>query len=1547
MHKKDQQIERLTRSLARAAIIRTHKAQLAAQRIYKPGRRMKQDIKTLFKSLKRRVAVGFCISLIVVAEVIPIFNAFMNEKAYAFEDPQQLLPKTSQAMADKLQLNTAEQTFNFNANYSLGSDPKAGGAKIIATAHVDPLKGVNVSDPVNKTDFGLKPKFQLKQGEKRENRVVYPLQNGSGWLVYSMEAGQVKEDILLRYASDNKMKFEYELDFGDSLEARLEQDGSIAVYGTSLPINGSVSTGSDKDVELLQKARQNAKKDKLMFTIPAPFIKETNKTKSDIKSHYELKGKLLTLHVDGLSKGNYPLTIDPSVYVTSAEQFMYGNNDSNIEFDTSTALIQKGNLTGARIPSWQSNTTNMNVAIMDNAVTVAGGYVYSAGGSTTGTTAVSTVYWGKFSANGSSIVSPTPGSSGVCTNFCTNSAYNLPVQIRGGSLVAYNGYLYYIGGTVSTNSQTAIYKSKIGANGEPNAWTLAGQMDIERSIPGAIAYNNRLYVIGGASAIDVVTYSSVVSAPINPDGSLGAWTTNTSLPSARGGHGVVQYNGYIYSIGGFNQNIDAATTDVNYIKINADGSLAPAWVSTTPLMTPRSTLGGNFATLYNGYLYVAGGCTSWVVYYACNSSNIVSSLHLASFNADGSLTSWSDTGVTRSVSSMGFVAWRGSLYMLGGCTTGSTYCYSNRTNAVQYGVINPAGDVSTINTGTTLPPLGTNAGQIGRMAGGVVVNNGFIYYVGGCQVTGNCITTSDNTAYAQINSNGSIGAWTVVNNLNLDSNVAMGITVYNNRIYVVGGRSANTARATMRSIGLNADGSLNGNWSTASTVLTAAYAYPFAFAREKPGDASRFYLYAIGGCVGTSGIGCSSYRSDVRRCEINASTGALITGCTTSGLQLGTATGIFGGTTYGNYIYLAGGANGLDTTDVSISGNTCNADPNACGGQTDLIQYAMINSSGVITRNDGTTTTGGWHVASTRLDRERRRTTAFAINGYLYVVGGHDGSTPTATLQDIGRGKINTTTGDVTMDPDALTTTISQRWDLSAVAANGYIYALGGCNDGEPPTSCSTLNGTVEYTQVYNNWSGSPASYTSQSAGTLLADRHAASATVNNGYLYVAGGCTSISTTDCTAYTNNVSYVPIDANGGITTNWLTGPVLPDSRAKGCLVTLGNTLYYIGGQNATTGANSAYATVYYSTLTNGVPGAWATATNGLPAVRAEMGCATYSNKIYVGGGANASAVNYNSVAISPSLPSGGNITTAWATSSNVFPTARAGATVIAYGNNLYVLGGFDGTNYLLDVQYALINSDGTIGTWTRSTTLPQPVRQGDGFAANGYLYVFGGRSAATTCTANTYVAPINANPIVNKVVQQNPNPLGEWSQTSVAYNGARHGVAAAFDNGRAYLIGGMCNGVYTNANRVVYGTMQSQPQIARYSYMVDADNDVVPSKILANGIDSGIGARWLLSYRSSQSATNAWGQSTNAGVVTLGTPGPYTAVNGAGTNTQSARYYYISYTIDASQSFGYPEDSSRGPTIEDITLQLSASPNKRLRNGKTFTSGQQQPLDTPF
>jgi hypothetical protein len=210
--------------------------------------------------------------------------------------------------------------------------------------------------------------------------------------VYTLKGSGVKEDILLREKpAKDKVTLKYELSLSEGLEARVEADGSVGVYGVDAALLGNVTTGSEQDAELLQKARENGKKTQFLFKIPAPFVveKTAKNISQSVKASFSLSDKELALNVTGLRSGTYPLSIDPTIYVETAQKLMRGNNETNIDFDVSNELIQKSQTTGARIDAW-SSTTDLTSAVYGQGTAVAGGYIYSVGGVGSGTTTTST-----------------------------------------------------------------------------------------------------------------------------------------------------------------------------------------------------------------------------------------------------------------------------------------------------------------------------------------------------------------------------------------------------------------------------------------------------------------------------------------------------------------------------------------------------------------------------------------------------------------------------------------------------------------------------------------------------------------------------------------------------------------------------------------------------------------------------------------------------------------------------------------------------------------------------------------------------------------------------------------------------------------------------------------------------------------------------------------------------------------------------------------------------------------------------------------------------
>jgi hypothetical protein len=1868
----------------------------------------------------KRLALLMLAGVMVFSIVADLLVGMNERKQYVLSgETQELLHDPVPSLDVLFEPDEEAKAISFNRGYSPGGESAGDGArsKFKAMFYNDPDEGVEVTDAQNNISITIKPQFRLGQPQQEDNRIIYPLRGKDGAKVISMGSSGFKEDIILEEFTEDTLSFSYELVMPAGLEARIEPDGSLGIYGVDLTLLGNISTGTDADAKLLEEARNNGEKKNLLFSAPAPFIVEGEQELSPARASYSLKDDVLTITATELSSAKYPISVDPSIYIETARKLMRGNNETNIDFDIDNELIKKGFTTGARFDEWE-DTMNLNEGRWNQGTTVAGGYIYAVGGEktelasttygsagsnvfavpagvtsitvemwgagggggggggggeaggagggggytrttiavtpaenlnvivggggsggtgsansgagggggghsevnrsgtalaiaggggggggannasaadagaggagggssgqagsasgaaggggagtqvavgaagsggrnpgtaggtelggegadgragtgadgsannggsnggadggsvitsgcpagggggggfrggggassgagtggscnsgtqtggggggggsgyTTGTSPTTTVgvgtvpgndsdsdrsgaadggpggsagnngtagdsgriiltyvnaatsgatadvYWAKLSTTNNSIESPNPG-NGACTDWCTNSAYDLPDERAGFSLVAYNGFLYAIGGVDDSGTRSNyVYISKLGVNGEPSLWhptdsnknnwvywwrDTGTNLSSERSYLSAAAYNNRLYVLGGQTNASSGGVTTVEMTELSPTGDIGTWSSadTTALPSARHSHATHIYNDRIYLIGG--NSSGALQSSVHYSKLDNDGGMN-SWVSTQSMATAKMTWGGNFSVIWGGYLYQMGGCS------AVNGSGycttIEDDVEVASLNADGSVAPFATVGgVTNERIGFGLLAWDNALYRIGGCSAQNTTSGDCTTvlNDEDYAVINPDGDASTVNNSEPsgsgdcispdfencdLPPQGDDAGEGGQMASAVVFNNGYIYNIGGCaDITGTdeCFAgdaMSGNVSYAAISSTGTLvepatcsgtsyGAWCVDSTNRINGTTGLGsaaATVFNNTIYVLGGTTGTNWMDDIWRVSVNTNGSLSGAWSsqTFNSVGMASSSasgddergYMYAFTRSNPSSAGSNpgNLYVMGGCRGSGGvtddgIGCGSYYTNTIKCNI--ATAGTINGCTESGqLQIDAdnvnsgsqGLGLMAGTVYANYLYLVGGScASVGATATAPCGSTYAAN------RRDTIYAEIDNSNNIVAANGGS----AWAFTTGKMNPVRRRAVSFGYNGYIYSLAGYSG---TASLQDLLFAKIDVSTGDID-NFSSSGVVVTPRWDLRAIVSNGYVYAIGGCGttDVPPgaPTGCTDMQEEVQTFQLYNNDSGAPVSY-SASANQFATDRMGASAAILNGYIYIAGGCTTTAAGVCTAATDNVQFAEIDEQG-VVQGWnnTTDSTLPGARAYGQLEAAGGTLYFIGGQEST--ATNESADIYWGTpsTSNGNVASWTDSSNDLPAARTQHSAAVWNDRIYVTGGLDGSAAATTTVYASPDLSSGGTIGSAWTTTNmTAFTVARSGHTAIAYANNLYILGGHTGSNYLLDVQFAQINANGEVGAWTYTTSLPEPMRQADGFAVNGYMYLIGGRTNDTTCASNSWVAPISANTTIAS--GNNPTGVGEWYETNAKYTGDRYGASALYNDGKIFVVGGGCgaSGTLTGANRVSQTAVYSQNQIAKYSRMIDTDSDVFPTQWLMNGIDNSIGAKWKVKYRSSTNTASAWGDETDFGDVSLGTVEDYIPLDDLSVDTEFARFFYFSVAIDSSKAFGYPEDVDRGPTINDLTLFFTADPSKRLRHGKSFTGGEKQPLDTP-
>ncbi len=294
---------------------------------------------------------------------------------------------------------------------------------------------------------------------------------------------------------------------------------------------------------------------------------------------------------------------------------------------------------------------------------------------------------------------------------------------RAASVIA-NGFMYVLGGGNgvdggNTATNTAYY-ARINADGSVGSFSTTSTLNTAIKGAGVTVVNGYIYLIGGSTGTVGTTDSAVVQyARINSDGTLGTWATTTSLTEARDSAGVASHNGYIYVMGGNN-----TTTTRNtgyYAKPNPDGTIS-SWSATTTMIGVRESFK---PVVSNGYLYAVAGCTG-------NCGSATASVDYAKINSDGSLGSWVNSlySTPAQTADTWTVGLNGYLYSVAGWSGGGT----TMLRSVYYAKANMDGTGETTSWSTSaydLPTYHATAARNGRENMNVITYNGFIYAVGG------------------------------------------------------------------------------------------------------------------------------------------------------------------------------------------------------------------------------------------------------------------------------------------------------------------------------------------------------------------------------------------------------------------------------------------------------------------------------------------------------------------------------------------------------------------------------------------------------------------------------------------------------------------------------------------------------------------------------------------------------------------------------------------------------------------------------------------------
>jgi hypothetical protein len=149
-----------------------------------------------------------------------------------------------------------------------------------------------------------------------------------------------------------------------------------------------------------------------------------------------------------------------------------------------------------------------------------------------------------------------------------NPTTSLPSVRSNLAAVAYNGFLYAVGGYLQAGQTGEILVSPIMANGTLTAWTVAGSLPFARANHTVVAENGFLYVAGGMASWEL---DDVLAAPILSNGALGPFSHVGRFGSVRESHSMVAAGGNLFILGG-----------------RSGGGTSTSNIQIAPLLTPAA-----------------------------------------------------------------------------------------------------------------------------------------------------------------------------------------------------------------------------------------------------------------------------------------------------------------------------------------------------------------------------------------------------------------------------------------------------------------------------------------------------------------------------------------------------------------------------------------------------------------------------------------------------------------------------------------------------------------------------------------------------------------------------------------------------------------------------------------------------------------------------------------------------------------------------------------------------------------------------------------------
>lgn len=282
----------------------------------------------------------------------------------------------------------------------------------------------------------------------------------------------------------------------------------------------------------------------------------------------------------------------------------------------------------------------------------------------------------------SSVYYATVSSDGTLGTW-TNTT-GLPTIVSSGSAFVIKNRMYLLGGHNGSTYISSVFSAQILADGSLGTWITEQSFPIGIVSNAVLVTKNRLHVVGGQGNAGIL--ANTWSATINTDGTIGSWVAGKSLPRPVYSPASFFIKDRFYIVGGYGAS--GVINTVYYATVKADGTLSD-WILDNPL--PVSIYAtSHFAT--KNRVYLMGGYDGSTWFATCWGADI---------NSDGSLGTWTQlpTSLPTNIGSAGHFLVNGKFYIIGGGGNGNNWLQSIYMANVNAGM----NDYSPYYDGTILP----------------------------------------------------------------------------------------------------------------------------------------------------------------------------------------------------------------------------------------------------------------------------------------------------------------------------------------------------------------------------------------------------------------------------------------------------------------------------------------------------------------------------------------------------------------------------------------------------------------------------------------------------------------------------------------------------------------------------------------------------------------------------------------------------------------------------------------------------------------------------